>query len=223
MQRSFARRGVASVIILVLAACGGCRGRQQAHVLKQNDADMVGSHVAGAETYKPLIEESVAKLLGREAESTGIQPAGLNGQVGCKRICFVGVENRSAEEIGDFKEQIYEIIDSHISESGVFQSVSKRFVDAALLETRLRPDQLFLPNNRRMFAAALEEVGQPFDYLLFAKITSGTTGSNGDYQRNYLLTLELVNIQTGDNDKESATLRKGYHKSALGKIKHYGL
>lgn len=223
MQRSFGVRGVVWLVVIALAACGGCRGRQHAHVLKQTDRDMVGSHVAGAETFKPLIEEATAKLLGREAAAAGIQPAGMNPQVGCKRICFVCVENRSAEEIGDFKEQVYEIIDSHISESGVFQPVSKRFVDAALMETRLRPDQLFLPNNRRMFAAALEDVGQPFDYLLFAKITSGTTGSNGDYQRDYLLTLELVNIQTGDFDKESATLRKGYHKSALGKIKHYGL
>ena len=61
-----------------------------------------------------------------------------------------------------------------------------------------------------------------FDFLLFAKITSGTTRSNKDYQRDYLLTLELLDIHTGEALKESADLRKGYHKSKLGELKHYG-
>ena len=64
-------------------------------------------------------------------------------------------------------------------------------------------------------------MGQPFDYLLYAKLTSGTTNQNGDYQRDYLLTLELVNIHNGEFDKESARLRKGYHKTWLGKVLKY--
>ncbi len=52
-------------------------------------------------------------------------------------------------------------------------------------------------------------------------ITSGTTTSNGDYQRDYLLTMELLDIHTGESLKDSAMLRKGYHKSLLGKLKHY--
>jgi hypothetical protein len=71
-----------------------------------------------------------------------------------------------------------------------------------------------------MFSAALGKMEQPFDYLLFAKITSGTTESNKDYQRDYLLTLELVNVESGDSDKESAELRKGYFKSAIGKLRN---
>ena len=61
---------------------------------------------------------------------------------------------------------------------------------------------------------------QPFDYLLYAKLTSGTTQQNGDYQRDYLLTLELVNIHNGEFLKESAKLRKGYHHSWLGRMFH---
>ena len=57
--------------------------------------------------------------------------------------------------------------------------------------------------------------------LQFASITSGTTNSNGDYQRDYLLTMELLDIHTGESLKDSAMLRKGYHKSLLGKLKHY--
>jgi hypothetical protein len=198
----------------------GCRGHQQAQVLKDNQADMVGSHAAGAETFKPLIDESVAKLLGRQQ---GLIQQASHGPYAPhpKRICFIGVENKSAEEIGDFKEQIYQQIDSRIVGSGVFAPIHRRFVEAALRDTRLRPDQLFIPANMRVFAAVLEQQGQPVDYLLYATITSGTTRSNKDYQRDYLLTLEMINVNTGHYDKESAELRKGYQVSQVAKAKSF--
>ena len=88
-------------------------------------------------------------------------------------------------------------------------------------EIRCRPESLVLPAKQRQLQMTLERIDQPFDYLLFAQVTSGTTESNGDYQRDYVLTLELLDIHTGDSMKESALLRKGYHKSFLGKLKHY--
>jgi hypothetical protein len=205
-----------------LASCGwglilaGCRGHQHATVLKDTKKDMVGSHAAGAETFKPLIDEAVGKLLAQQLQS--VQPAGATEPLGCKRVCFACVENRSSEELGDFKEQITEIIDNRIVESKVFQPISRRFVEAGLRQTRLRPDELLIPDKQRLFLAAMEQQGQPFDYLLFATITSGTTRSNNDYQRDYLLTLEMVNIYTGVPAKESATIRKGYYKSAVNKL-----
>jgi hypothetical protein len=203
-----------------LAGLAGCRGYQHAHVLKDDDRDMVGSHQAGAETYQRLINESVAKLLGQACQPDAIQPAGM--VVGeRKRICFIGVENRTAEEIGDFKEQIYELIDSAINESQQYHQLSRRYVDAGLKQLRLPPDQLFIKENQRNFQAIMEEMGQPFDFLLYAKLTSGTTVQNGDYQRDYLLTLEMVNIHNGEYIKESAKLRKGYHKSWFGKMFKY--
>ncbi len=98
--------------------------------------------------------------------------------------------------------------------------ISRRYVEAAMAESRCRPELLVLPDRQRQFQAALERVDQPFDYLLFASITSGTTPSNLDYQRDYLLTLELLNIHTGESIKESAEVRKGYHKSILGRLKY---
>lgn len=202
------------------ALFAGCRGYQHAHVLKDDDKDLVGSHQAGAETYQRLIDESVAKLLGRACEPVEIQPASMTiGEK--KRICFIGVENCTAEEIGDFKEQIYELIDSAINESQMYHQLSRRYVDAGLKALRLPPDQLFIKENQRNFQAIMEEMGQPFDFLLYAKLTSGTTHQNRDYQRDYLLTLELVNIHNGDYLKESAKLRKGYHRTWLGKIFKY--
>ena len=205
-----------------LAAAGtvaGCRSRF-GHVLTDNQQDMVGSTTAGAETFKPLIDEAVAKLLARQCSQF---QAVSHDQLPTppKRICFVAVENKSAEELGDFKDQIYQLVDTQILESQMFQPVSKRFVDAALRETRLRPEQLFQPQNRQIFASSLQQQGQPFDYLLYATVTSGTTSANHDYQRDYLLTLEMVDVNTGQYDKQSASLRKGYHKTRLGKLRHY--
>jgi len=192
-------------------------------VLSPDQKDMVGSHDAGAETFNPLIDTAVAQLLGRHA--AGFQSASYSpdkpAPTGPLAICFVGVENKSAEEIGDFKDQIYQQIDTRIVQSGTFGAISKRFVDAGLAQTRLRPDSLFVPTNMRMFVESLEQMGQPFEYLLYATITSGTTQGNQSYQRDYLLTLELVNVQNGAYDKESAMVRKGYHKSKLGEIKNY--
>lgn len=220
-RRSIAASG-SLLLAGFLAGMLGCRNHQYAHVLKDDQQDMVGSHAAGAETYNPLIDEAVGQLLGRHC--TQFQPASFEGTAGGPPripICFIGVENKSAEEIGDFKDQIYQQIDTQIVQSGAFHAVSKRFVDAGLRETRLRPDSLFVPANMQAFSASLEQMGQPFDYLLYATITSGTTDSNHSYQRDYLLTLEMVNVRTGEYDKQSAKLRKGYHHSRLGAWKHY--
>lgn len=200
----------------------GCRGKQYAHVLDPADRDMVGSHAAGAETWEPLIQQSVSQLLGKQ-HVVMVTSANAEAPFAKKRICFAGVENKSAEEIGDFRELIYEKIDTCINDSEEFEVITRRYVEAGLRQCGLRPDDLFVPGNARMFTAAMEKLQQPFDYMLFAKINSGTTSSNSkDSQRDYLLTLELVNMENGKADKESAELRKGYHKSKIGKLKHYG-
>ena len=214
---------VAALSLMLLLVSSGCRNRQHAHVLKDGDPDMVGSHTAGAETWKPLIEESVGRLLGKSCAT--IQQAShvtmTEGGGAVMSVCFVGVENRSGEAIGDFKEQIYDHISTMIGQHDQFRVISRRAVEAAMSELRCTPESLVLPTKQREFQAVLERERQPFDYLLFARITSGTTTSNGDYQRDYLLKLELLNIHTLESLEDSAMLRKGYHKSFLGKWKHY--
>ncbi len=208
----------------IIGAVSGCRNKQHAHVLKRDDKDMVGSHVAGAETWKPLIGESVARLLAKSCST--VQQAShsiIDGNgMGVRTVCFVGVENASAEEIGDFKEQIYEHIDALITQDPHFKVISRRYVEAAMGDCRCTAQSLLLPAKQRELQAVLERAEQPFDYLLFARITSGTTNSNGDYQRDYTLTLELLDIHTGESLKDFAELRKGYHKGLFGKRRHYG-
>lgn len=213
---SSVRGGCCVVAVLVAGVAVGCRSNNQyARVLQPGDKQMVGSHQAGQETFRPLIDEAVSKLITRHQQPVHMQVSGGPEVLPPPkmRVCFVGVENRTAEEIGDFKEQIYENIDSRLLECGTCAPISRRFVEAGLRELRLRPDELFVQNNMRAFIHTMESQGQPFDYLLFAKLTSGTTRQNKDYQRDYLLTLELVNIRNGEQDKQSAEISKGYHHS----------
>lgn len=75
-RRSFLQ--LVGISTLSSAGLVGCRSKQVAHVLEHDDKDMVGSHTAGAETWKPLIDESVAKLLGRQTQI--IQPVSHQGE-----------------------------------------------------------------------------------------------------------------------------------------------
>lgn len=214
-----------TLLVVVLTASSGCRSQQHARVIQPGEKEMIGSHQAGTETFRPLVEIAVGNLLARcnEIPATMASYPGQPVMLPPKRICFIGVENKSAEEIGDFKEQIYQCIDTKILQSGAFQPVSRRFVEAGLKETRLRPDELFVPAGMRTFTMYMEQQGQPFDYLLYATLTSGTTRENRDYQRDYLLTLEVVDVRSGQYQKETAELSKGYHHSAASKwsAKHW--
>lgn len=220
-RRQFLGRALVGVAGLGGLSQIGCRSHQTAQVMTPGEPDMVGSHKAGSETFGPLVDAAVGRLLGRQ--SAGVQPAGFANPAMPQpmRICFIGVENRSAEEIGDFKDQLYQQIDTQIVQSQVYDAISRRFVEAGLRETRLRPDELMVPENMRIFTAHMEQMGQPFDYMLYATLTSGTTHDNKDYQRDYLLTLEMIDIHTGRYDKESAELRKGYNASAWNKLKNF--
>lgn len=209
---------------LLLASCLliylGCKGYQVGHILKPGTKDMVGSHSAGAGTYNPLMEEAVQKLLlaAETNEAANIQGKQIPPAV---NICFVGIENRSSEELGDFKEQLFEKIDTMINNHPMFNSISRNYVDSGLRLTRLKPDELFVPSNMRIYASAMEQNGQPFQYLMHAKLTSGTTQKNGSQQRDYLLSLSLVDVNSGQQIKQDAEVKKGYHKNALAKINNY--
>jgi hypothetical protein len=210
-----------SVSAFVLTIETGCRGHQYAHVLKESDKDMVGSHTAGAETWEPLIQTSVGQLLSKEMDS--VQLTSLDGVPCKKRVCFLHVENKSSEEIGDFGDQIYQKVDTIVNESDTFELVNVRAIKAGLQQAGLRPDDLYIPGSRRKFVAVMEEADEKIDYVLYATITSGTTRNNKkDYQRDYLFTLELVNLHTGKTVKESAEIRKGYHRTKLGALRNYG-
>lgn len=224
----------------LVALLSGCAHHRYSHLIRDDAADLLGSHDAGAAVWNPLVDEAVARMLAHcppdvrqagfvphaEFAPGAIDPAtGLPlaaPQAGVSTVCFVGIENKSAEDLHDFKDQIYERIDAQINAAPHVRSVSRRMVDAALLETRLRPDSLFLPGNRELFTAALGRRGTPVDTLMYATITSGTTDRNNSTQRDYVLTLEMVDLHSGEYVKESAKLRKRYHKTRAGKWWTFG-
>ena len=221
------------VALLASLPVSGC-AHQYGHILASDDRDMVGSHAAGAATWNPLVDEAVAKLLGRcppaiqqvtfDSDQIPLDTMTIGSALasGPATVCFLGIENKSAEEMIDFKDQLYERIDGQINAAGTFRGMSRRMVDAALHETGMRPDSLFLPANRSVFAAVLGRQGTPVDYLLYATVTTGTTDRNKSGQRDYVLTMEMVNLHTGEFLKESAEIRKGYHKTRAGKWWNWG-
>jgi hypothetical protein len=208
-------------IIVFLCFCGiiftGCKGTQ-ARLMHWNEADKVGSNRAGAEVYNPMVRGATAKLLARAATEPIQQVNHHTGSKPIRKVCFIGLENASIEELGDFREHITMAILEEISSSDQFEIVSDRAVTAGLRALSLRPDDLFMMENMRMFTTAMGRGGTPVDYLLFAKITSGTTESNRDMQRDYKLTLELINTQTFVPIIESMPMRKEYNNSIGGKI-----
>ncbi|MDR3233631.1 MAG: penicillin-binding protein activator LpoB [Planctomycetaceae bacterium] len=218
MQISFPRIIIA--VLFIGLAVTGCKGTQ-ARLMHIGEQDKVGSNKAGAEVYNPIVHSAVNKLLGRAAAEPIQQVVFQDGPQlpqGKRKVCFISLENAGMEELGDFKDHIKTAILEKISESDQFEIVSDRAVTAGLRALSLRPDELFMPENMRMFTSAMGRGGTPVDYLLFAKITSGTTQSNKDMQRDYKLTLELVNTQTFVPIIESTPMRKEYNNSVKGKI-----
>ena len=206
--------------LLTVTFWSGCKGYQVGHLLNPKASDMVGSHSAGAGTFNPLVDEAVQKLL-EAAEANPALQFQENGPGSGVSICFVGIENRSGEELVDFKEQLYEKIDSRVNEHPLFDSIHQNYVQAGLRLTRLKPDELFIESNMQNFSAAMQQQGQAFHYMLYAKLTSGTTERISSQQRDYLLSLSLVDMATGRQIKQTAEVRKGYHKNSLARITNY--
>lgn len=235
MKKNIARKSIfqmqsilTATSILTLSTAfvvgGGC-AHQKGKVVDADAPDRVGSDRAGSEIYDPAADAAVAGLLEQAArkpvspEDVGKMVAQMNEDCGVRKICFVGVENAGGEELGDIRESLAETIRGQISRSEIFETVDSRLVAAALRENGLRVDDLFLPEKRALFAESLGKMDAPFDYLLFAKVTTATTKDNKDSQVKYNLTLDLTNVRTGAAISETVQLKKHYNRSVKAKIK----
>ncbi|MBL8898711.1 MAG: hypothetical protein JNM84_13825 [Planctomycetes bacterium] len=187
---------------------GACGSTPEGRIMGSGEEDLVGAKRAGTAEYDRLIEGTLTKMMARYSERSG--GTGLAKQ----RVGFVALENASGEPLGEMFDQIYELIDTSVNNHERFRMISKRFVDAALNEMgKPSYDKLFIPNGRRQFASILEQQGAPIEAMLYAKITSGETkGEDGYRQVNYMLTMELVDVATGDYQKDSCRISKEYTK-----------
>ncbi len=215
---------VLTVLFLTVLFFAGCE-TQKGKIVDSSTPDRIGSHRAGSEVYDPAAQSAVEGLLARVANEPE-EVADLGPTVGqitenpmIRRVCFVGVENAGGEELGDIRESLAESIRTMISQSDQFDVIDSRMVMAGLRETGLRVDDLLLPDKRARFASALGEMDSPFDYLLFAKITTATTTDNVDSQVKYSLTLDLTNIHTGSSTRQTVELKKHYNRSFRARLK----
>ncbi len=186
-------------VLPVLVSCAMPAGR----IMKPSEPDSVGSRAAGAATFDQLLRGAVNKLL--------LSHGSAREAANKLSVAVLRVENASAEELGDWQEQIFDKISTSVNESGRYQTISLRYIDAGLRESRLRRDDLFIPAKRRVFLDVLEAAKVPAQVLIFPKLTTGTTELGPKRaQRNYLLTLELVDISTGRDFRVSEEVRKAY-------------
>lgn len=181
----------------LILSCGGPSGRIKA----DDEADLVGADRAGSAAYHEVIAEGVERLLQSHSATT----KGERWSLAC-----LGFENAGLEELVDWEEQLYELITGAVTRSGRYKVVSRRFLEAGMKEASVRQDELFLPKHQRSLAAALERANQPVQLFLFPKLTTGTTRAGNKKQRDYLLTLELVEVETGWSDKFVGKVSKEY-------------
>lgn len=205
----------------------GCHLTQKGRVISADDPGRVGSHQAGSEVFRPVVCSATQELLSQAANKSYENPA-FDSQHGMipnkKRICFFGVTNKTNEDLGDFKDQITEVIDSTLASSDAVDTVTSKAVIPALRQTGMSPDDLFLPKNMSRLCMELEN-DQPFDCLIFATLTSGTTVDNLDSQKDYTLSLEMVDVRNPGSDriKVAKTVRKEYNKTAKAKVRGWFL
>ena len=190
-------------VILLACLAFACKSNPKGRVKSGDEGDLVGARTAGAETYNALIEEATRKLLNAEAARF---PEGV-----VRKIAFVGIENRGAEELGDIRESTNQIIETVIFQAKRYDMIGQRYVDHGLKVTGMRAEDLFLHDGREKFVSVLRQEGQDPDYMLWAVYTTLSTKGDQERQRDYLLTLELIDARSGRlMQKETARVRKAY-------------
>jgi len=190
-------------LLLALSVAFACAGKPKGRVKSGDEGDLVGSKTAGAETYNVLIADATEKLLNAEAARFP------EGDV--RKIAFVGIENRGAEELGDIRDSTNQIIETVIFQAKRYDLIAQRYVTHGLQVCGMRAEDLFLRDGRAQFVSILREQGQDPDYLLWAVYTTLSTTGEKERQRDYLLTMELVDARSGRlMQKETARVRKAY-------------
>jgi hypothetical protein len=187
--------------LMLVAGCSS----PQARVKNADEPQLVGADRAGSETYDRLVRDTTRQLL--ETHS------GAKSRETPMVVAFVGVESKGAEELRDFREAMFETIDTELINSARYTNVSRRFVDAALRETNQPVDRLFLADGRDAFMSVLQREGVAPEYLLFAKVTTQSTTGVDERERDYQLTLEMVDALSGVVEaKKTSRVSKNYQR-----------
>jgi hypothetical protein len=196
----------ATAALIAAAMAVGCTG-PSARMKTDDEGTLVDVHKGGTETYKELIRKGVTQLL----EEHRLTLAG-----GAERplVAFVGVENRSSEELGEFKPAMNNEITTALVNSRYYQMISMRAVDAARRESNLRDvADLSVGRPREAFLAVLNKDGHPPQYLLFGECTTMSSSGIGERERTYQLTLQMMDSSSGIvQTQKLVEVRKAYNE-----------
>jgi len=200
----------AAVAALALAALGlggsGCTG-PTARMKGEDEGTLVDVRRGGAETYKKLIRDTVVALLDEHRLL-------LQGAAEKPLVAFVGVENRSSEELGEFRSAMNNEITTALVNSRYYSMLSMRAVDAAKREANIRSiDDLATARGREAFISVLNRDGQPARYLLAGEVTTMTSRGSGEKERIYQLTLQMWDSSSGViQSQKTEEVRKAYEE-----------
>lgn len=190
------------VVLSIAMGAAGCSS-PSGRIVEGDEPALVGSRKAGAAVYRPTMAKALGELLAQYASEERAQ--------GKRVVAFVGVENKTRDEIRDIREALNQTVSTAVTESRVFTLINQRFVGAALREIGRSAEDLFLGKPREEFKTVLGKDGMTPDFLLFARLTSMTTSAEDVKEVYYQLTLELVDSNTGEtNASKSAEIRKEY-------------
>ena len=194
-------------ILVALAAAfvaAGCTG-PSARVKSGDEGDLVDVRKGGTETYKELIRKGVSQLLEEHRLTLGNSAEKV-------MIAFVGVENRSSEELGEFRASMNNEITTALVNSRLYSMLSMRAVDAAKRESNIRSvDDLTVARPRAAFLAVLNKDGQAPQYLLFGEVSTMTSSGNSAKERTYQLTLQMMDSSNGViQTQKMVEMRKEY-------------
>lgn len=186
--------------ILLVAACSGCRGLSALHPPRL--FALPGGEALSTDLRSP-VEAALVKLLARHVRPPVVQASvdGDNLPPPPQRVCIVSVRDETPDGMGDLAARIRDLIENRLEASESFTPLDQATVTATLRAGRLEPARLRSIDERRTFAALLEERGLSVDYLLFATVTD--TGTPDDAAR---LDLELLDARSGSRDEQTAEL-----------------
>ena len=188
---------------VLLVSCG-----PKAWMVREGDERLIGSSKAGGPVFDRLVKDTTESLL---AKHQGLVRANAGSKM---LIAFAGIINKSAEELGDIRHAIFENVETILFDSMYYDHVSRHFIDAALREANIRRvDDLFLESKRASFLRNLSKSARAPEFLLIATVTTQSTRGEGARERDYQLTLEMVNAKNGlIIAKETKRVSKGYDR-----------
>ncbi len=186
--------------ILLVAIGGGCRALTALHPPRL--FALPGGRAVTADLRGP-VEAALVKLLARHVPPPVVQ-ASVDGDdlpPPPQRVCIVSVRDETPDGAGDLSARIRELIENRLEASASFAPLDQAAVTATLRAGRIEPARLRSIDERRTFAALLEERGLTVDYLLFATVSDSDTPD--DTAR---LELELLDARSGSRDEQQAEI-----------------